>query len=262
MAILGCFTVERPMLGIAAIADALGMSRSTTHRYVTTLQALGYLVQDGSRKYRLALSVTTLGMEALNSMAIGEHARPYLEALHQRTSYTTSLAILDGSEIRYIERLVSTRRHRQKSTLAIKRGAALPAQTTALGKLLLANLPDAELASRLREIAPKKCGPNTIMSKSALRAELNFIRHEGLATDDEESEAGLCAIAAPIRNTNDVVAAIDLVAPKATIALPDLLSALGPHLVATADNISARLGWRLKTYPTALDAVNGELLLR
>ena len=67
LAILACFTAKRPVLGIADIADELGMSRSTTHRYVITLVALGYLEQGASRKYRLGLRVTDLGMSALNS---------------------------------------------------------------------------------------------------------------------------------------------------------------------------------------------------
>ena len=83
------------MLGIADIADELGMSRSTTHRYVITLVALGYLEQGASRKYRLGLRVTDLGMSALNSTGLREHAHPYLEELRQRTSYTASLGVLD-----------------------------------------------------------------------------------------------------------------------------------------------------------------------
>jgi IclR family transcriptional regulator, pca regulon regulatory protein len=78
LAILSCFTPKRPVLGIADIADELGMSRSTTHRYVITLLALGYLEQGASRKYRLGLRVTDLGMSAMNSTGLSEHAHPYL----------------------------------------------------------------------------------------------------------------------------------------------------------------------------------------
>jgi IclR helix-turn-helix domain len=81
LAILGCFTPRHPVLGIADMANRLGMSRSTTHRYVITLQALGYLEQGASRKYRLGLRVTDLGMSALNSTGLREHAHPYLEEL-------------------------------------------------------------------------------------------------------------------------------------------------------------------------------------
>src|ERR1017187_10222633 len=110
LAILSCFTPKRPVLGIADIADDLGMSRSTTHRYVITLLALGFLEQGASRKYRLGLRVTDLGMSALNSIGLREHAHPYLEELRQRTSYTANLAVLDGAEILYVDRARSFRR--------------------------------------------------------------------------------------------------------------------------------------------------------
>src|SRR3979411_2880144 len=110
LAILGCFTPARPVLGIADIADHLGMSRSTTHRYVITLVALGYLEQGASRKYRLGLRVTDLGMSALNSTGLREHSHSYLEELRQSTSYTVNLAVLDGPEILYVDRARSYRR--------------------------------------------------------------------------------------------------------------------------------------------------------
>src|SRR5271169_5355858 len=105
LAILSCFTPARPVLGIADIADQLGMSRSTTHRYVITLVALGYLEQGASRKYRLGLRGIDLGMAALNSTGLREHAHSALEELRQRTSYTASLSVLEGADIVYVDRL-------------------------------------------------------------------------------------------------------------------------------------------------------------
>src|ERR1700720_4006519 len=186
LAILGCFTPKRPVLGIADIADELGMSRSTTHRYVITLVALGYLEQGASRKYRLGLRVTDLGMSALNSTGLREHAHPYLEELRQRTSYTTSLAVLDGTDILYIDRLRSFRRGRGRVDLDLHPGSRLPAHATALGKVLLANLPETELRELLASMKLGKRGPNTITSKKALREELEDVREEGLAVNDQE----------------------------------------------------------------------------
>src|SRR3984885_10494136 len=103
LAILGCFTPKRPVLGIADIADELGMSRSTTHRYVITLVALGYLEQGASRKYRLGLRVTDLGMAALNSTGLREHAHGYLEELRQQTSYSAGLGVLEGTEVLLVD---------------------------------------------------------------------------------------------------------------------------------------------------------------
>src|ERR1700681_564086 len=142
LAILSCFTPARPVLGIADIADELGMSRSTTHRYVITLVALGYLEQGASRKYRLGLRVTNLGMSALNSTGLREHAHPFLEELRQRTSYTTSLAVLDGGDIVYVDRARSFRRGQGSIDLDLHPGSRLPAHSTAMGKILLAYLPE------------------------------------------------------------------------------------------------------------------------
>ena len=245
LAILTCFTPERPVLGIANIADELGMSRSTTHRYVITLVALGYLEQGASRKYRLGLKVTDLGMSALDSTGLREHAHDYLEELRQRSSYTTSLAVLDGAEILYVDRARSFRRGQGKLDLGLAPGSRLPAYCTAMGKLLLANLPEPEQHELLTEMTLTKQGPNTITSKKGLLTELRQIHEEGFAVNDQELAAGLCAIAAPVRNeAREVLAAVSLSADSAVISLEQMVDALEPHLVATADQISARLGYR------------------
>jgi IclR family pca regulon transcriptional regulator len=245
LAILGCFTPKRPVLGIADIADDLGMSRSTTHRYVITLVALGYLEQGASRKYRLGLRVTDLGMSALNSTGLAEHARPYLEELRQRSSYTASLAVLDGTDVLYVDRVRSFRRGQNKVELDIHPGSRLPAYATAMGKLLLANLPDSEQRELLASIKPAKRGPNTITGKKTLREELDQVKDAGFAVNDEELAPGLYAIAVPVRDqAREVVAAVSLSAHSSMISLEELVDALGPHLVSTADRISARLGYR------------------
>ena len=244
LAILSCFTPKRPVLGIADIADELGMSRSTTHRYVITLLALGYLEQGASRKYRLGLRVTDLGMSALNSTGLREHAQPYLEELRQRSSYTVSLAVLDGPEILYVDRARSFRRG-QGQGLDVRTGSRLPAYCTAMGKLLLANLPESDLRELLAQLKLAKHGPNTITSKKALREELEEVREANFAVDDEELAKELYSIAAPVRNEGrQVVAAVEIAVPSSMITIGELVDALGPHLVSSADRISARLGFR------------------
>jgi IclR family pca regulon transcriptional regulator len=245
LAILTCFTPKRPVLGIADIADHLGMSRSTTHRYVITLVALGYLEQGASRKYRLGLRVTDLGMSALNSTGLREHSRPYLQELRQRTSYTVSLAVLDGAEILYVDRAASFRRGQSKIDLDLHPGSRLPAYCTAMGKLLLANLPDSEQRDLFTSMKLAKRGPNTITSKRALRDELDEVLAAGFAVNDQELAPELYSISAPVRNENrEVVAAIDMAAHSSMISLEEMVDALSPHLVSTADRISARLGYR------------------
>jgi IclR family pca regulon transcriptional regulator len=245
LAILGCFTPERPVLGIADIADDLGMSRSTTHRYVITLVALGYLEQGASRKYRLGLRVTDLGMSAMNSTGLREHAHPYLEELRQRSSYTVNLAVLDGTDILYVDRARSFRRGQSKIDLDLHPGSRLPAYCTSMGKLLLANLPEDEQRDLIATMKLSKRGPNTITSKKALREELDQVLDAGFAVNDEELAPELYSISAPVRNeAREVVAAVNMAAHSSMISLEELVDALGPHLISTADRVSARLGYR------------------
>jgi IclR family pca regulon transcriptional regulator len=245
LAILSCFTPSRPVLGIADIADHLGMSRSTTHRYVITLVALGYLEQGASRKYRLGLRVTDLGMSALNSTGLREHSNPYLQELRQQTSYTVTLAVLDGPDILLVNRAPGFRRGHGDLGLDLHPGSRLPAHCTSTGKLLLAHLPESCQRELFSSMKLTKCGPNTITSKKALREELDAVRAEGLAVSDEELAAGLYAISTSVRNSDaEVVAAIGMAAPSSMISLEEMVDALGPHLVSTADRISARLGYR------------------
>jgi IclR family pca regulon transcriptional regulator len=233
------------VLGIADIADELGMSRSTTHRYVITLLALGYLEQGASRKYRLGLRVTDLGMSALNSTGLREHAQPYLEELRQRSSYTVSLGVLDGPEVLYVDQARSFRRGPGQSNVDVRTGSRLPAYCTAMGKLLLANLPESDQRELLSQIKLTKQGPNSITAKKALREELDEVLDASFAVDDEELAKDLYSIAAPVRNeARQVVAAVDISVPSSIISLGELVDALGPHLVSTADRVSARLGYR------------------
>jgi IclR family transcriptional regulator, pca regulon regulatory protein len=251
LAILSCFTPDSPVQGIADLADMLGMSRSTTHRYVITLVALGYLeqVKEG-RKYRLALSVIDLGMRAMNSMSLREHARPLLGELRQRTGYTTSLTVLDGPEILYLDRLPGARRGQRKIDLGLTIGARLPLHCTAMGKLMLAYLYDDAQRTLMDELTLSKRGPNTIGSKKALKTELATIREAGLAINDEALAPDLIAIAVPVRcESHEVVAAINLAANKTIIGIEQLVAALAPHLISTADRISGRLGYRREDEP-------------
>jgi IclR family pca regulon transcriptional regulator len=184
-------------------------------------------------------------MSALNSTGLREHARPYLGELGERTCYTTSLAVLDGPEIVYVDRATSYRRGQNKIGLDLHPGSRLPAHCTALGKLLLANMATGEQRELLASMRLKSLGPNTITAKKALREQLDDARGAALVSGDQELARELYEIAAPVRSeAAKVVAAINLEAHGSVISLGEMVSALGPHLISTADRISARLGYR------------------
>ncbi|HYM46686.1 MAG TPA: IclR family transcriptional regulator [Solirubrobacteraceae bacterium] len=244
-AILECFTPEHPLLGIADVAGRLGMSRSSTHRYMSTLVALGYLEQGERRKYRLTLRVTRLGMSALSATGLREHAHADLLVLSSRTGYATALATLDGAEVVYVDRVRGLRRLSDRADVAPAPGSRLPAHCVAVGKVLLAHLPERERRQALVPMTLRLRGPNTITSRATLQRELEQVREDAFAVEDEELAPQRIAIAAPLLDhSGEVTAAIELTANTAAIAIEELVDALGPHLVATADHISARLGYR------------------
>ncbi len=242
LAILNCFSAQKPVLGIAKLADELNMSRSTTHRYASTLVALGYLEQDHARRYRLAPRVADMGMSVLDSMALRGNAREPLRELREQTGRTASLAVLDGTQIRYVDRRRGWRRGQHAVDLDLGAGAHLPAQCTAMGKVLLANLPDRERERLISELELTKRGPKSISSKKALRAELQQVREEGIALGDEELAAGVRTIAAPVYGPDgDVIAAVGIPVPAEDYTLDDLRKDLGSTVIATAKRISAAL---------------------
>jgi IclR family pca regulon transcriptional regulator len=237
LAILACFTPGRPVLGIAELAEQLGTTRSTTHRYVSTLVSLGYLEQDASRKYRLALGAIDLG-SALNATGLCKHARPELEALARRSCYSAEIAVLDGLEILLVGHVLAGTRASVEAT------SRLPAHCTSMGKVLLAYLPSEQRAKLISEMQLLERGPRTITSKAALDAQLEDVRDEGFAIDDEELMDGTRAIAAPVRDeSGDVIAAVGLVTYGRVIEVDELVDRFGGAILATAGRISRRVGW-------------------
>ena len=246
LAILSAFASGRRLLGISELARELELTRSTVHRYVVTLAALGYLEQDVvTRRYRLGPRVLDLGFAAVNSMPLRELAAPQLQRLSDETGHTVNMAILDRTDILYLERCRSAGRGQREIDLDLHVGSRLPAYCTSMGKVLLAFLPDDERAVVLERIEFSRRGPNTVTSRAALLAELRRVRESGVAVNNEELAFGLRSIAAPVRDkSGEVAAAINLAVHRSWVSMDDLVRRLGPTLQATAAEISARAGYR------------------
>ena len=161
------------------------------------------------------------------------------------------LLLVTGSRVRLqvgdrlSDRVRSFRRGQGATELDLHAGSRLPAYCTALGKLLLASLPETEQRDLITSIKPAKRGPNTITAKKVLSEELDHIGDAGFAVNDEELAADLFGIAVPVRDAGaEVVAAVGLSAHSSMISLEEMVDALSPHLFSAADRISARLGYR------------------
>jgi IclR family transcriptional regulator, pca regulon regulatory protein len=243
LAILSAFKPDQPWLGITELARELGLTRSTTHRYVATLTSLRYLEQDGStRKYRLGPRVLDLGFSMLGSLELREVAAPHLRQLTDSTGHTSNLAIRDDTDVILIDRVRGRpgRYHHLEFTLHV--GSRLPSYCSATGKALLAFVPRPDLDRLLDRMDLVPRGPRTLTDRNALMDELEQVRRTGLATNDEELESALRSIAAPVRaRSGAVVAAVNVAIPWSPAAMSELVAQLGPAIQATAQQIAARV---------------------
>ena len=238
--LIKAFSEDQYEIGISDLAKRLGLAKSTVHRLASTLLEEGMLEQNpGDGKYHLGLALFELGTMVRRKMDFTVEARPFLRTLMEKTGETVHLAILDHDSILYI----ITHESKQALRMGSKVGTRAPVHSTAVGKVLLASQPDDEI-ERIVACGLPQSTPNTIAEAKALRRELAVVRAQNHAVDDEESEIGLRAIAAPIRTySGDVVAAISIAGPVHRMAKKTLLSWVR-ELVEAADAVSQRLGWQ------------------
>src|SRR3954454_2181356 len=193
--VLALFGRIAPELSQKEMSDALGLPMPTIHRLTRVLADRGYLARDpGSRRYRLGLELAPLMPAVLSGLGLPELARAPLRALAEHTGETVNLALLDRGEAVY---LVAERGDRLLTTRASV-GLRLPAHCIALGKCLLAQLPDAEARAAAGPEPYAALTPHTVTRWRALRAELQRIRRDGVAGSREEYEIALASIAVPL----------------------------------------------------------------
>jgi len=238
--LLKAFSEKDDEIGISTLSKRLGIAKSTVHRLAVTLVSEGMLEQDPeSGKYRLGIALFGLGALVRRRMNVSTQARPYLFALREKTNETVHLAILDGSEIMYVYNLESSQAIRMRSDLGVRK----PAYCTAEGQAILAFQPAETVERIIREgLLPRT--PQTITDPARLMRALDTIRQRGCAIEDEESEIGMRCIAAPIRNdAGEVVAAVAVAGPASRLSKKTIADFI-PHVIESADRISARLGAR------------------
>lgn len=245
--ILELFSDINPSLSLTEIVASLGLAKSTAFRMLSTLEHLGYIERDPSTKrYRPSLKILRLGFTALSGLELRQIARAHLEQLSQEVSETVSLAVIEDIKVTYVDRI----RHRAIVGVVLGIGSQLPAYCTALGKVLLADLPEEDAIQRLSKNHLIALTDKTVTDIEILIKILRSVRENGYAVDDEELAIGLRAAAAPIRDISGrAVAAINVSGSVSTITLDRLQSHIVPILVRTAMEISAALGYGEKYKP-------------
>ncbi len=243
ISILNAFRLDRPELSFAELQKITGFNRSTLHRFLVTLLDHGYLEYDtGAGLYRLGIRLFELGAIVMKNMDLRRVAMPFLKELAETLNETVHVVVREGIEGIYVEKYEPPGAMVTYSLV----GKRLPLYCTAVGKVLLAFLEEAERADLLAQLVLERRTPKTITDKEQLKAHLQQVYNQGYAVDDEELEEGLICVAVPVFGQNQkIVAAMSVSGTahriKAKLASPD--GKLIPLLQNVAAAISRQLGY-------------------
>jgi IclR family acetate operon transcriptional repressor len=220
-----------------------GFSRlpvSTVHRFLTNLVAADFLSCDGDGTYHLGIACFAIGHAAEGQLDIRRLSLPYLRELNQQTRETIHLTVRHGLSAVYVEKLDSPEPLRIHSRM----GAAVPLYCTAVGKVMLAYMPQGERERVLPELQMKRLTPNTAGNLQELETELSRVRKNGYACDLEEHEMHIRCIAAPIwDHAGSVQSSLSITAPLVRMPV-NRLRQMAPLIQAAGLQISRDLGYR------------------
>jgi IclR family KDG regulon transcriptional repressor len=238
--LLNSFSGEEDELGITTLASRLRLAKSTVHRLAATLTGAGFLEQNTETgKYRLGVALFELGALVRRRMDVANEARPKLRELLEKTGETVQLGIVDHFSVLYVYEMESPRAIRMAAAV----GGRAPLHCTAVGEVLLAFQPE-EYVEQVTERGFAAYTSKTLTRREAVLEMLAEVKVRGHAIDDEESESGLRAIAAPVRNhAGAVIAALGVAAPVQRMSKKTLHTCV-PTVIDTASAVSARLGYR------------------
>jgi IclR family transcriptional regulator, pca regulon regulatory protein len=237
LAVIRAFDSERRELALSDVARATGLTRAAARRFLLTLVQLGYMRFDG-KLFSLRPRILELGFAYLSGLTLPEVAQPHMESLVAKVNESSSISVLDDTDVVYVVR-VPTRRI---MTITIAVGTRLPAYATSMGRVLLAGLEPDELEERLSRVELRPLTSRTVTSARKFRELLDIVRRQGYALVDQELEDGLRSAAVPIRDgSGSVVAALNVSVHASRATLQQLRRDFVPLALETATAIEGDL---------------------
>ena len=232
-------------ISIKDLSDKIQLPKGTTHRLLSSLSYFGYVRQDSNTKnYFLGFKFVELGNLLLSQLDLRKEAEPFLRDLAERTKETVHLVILDQNEIVYLDKL-ETEPNTGGLRMASRVGSRNPAHSCAVGKVLLADLPEEALERIITEKGLSKRTENTITHAGHLKEHLKLVKKQGYAVDDEENERGIRCVGAPVFNeTGKTVAAVSISGPAFRVTRKMVQEGLKKEVMETAYRVSEMLGFR------------------
>ncbi|WP_327293884.1 MULTISPECIES: IclR family transcriptional regulator C-terminal domain-containing protein [unclassified Streptomyces] len=237
LAVLRALGSARGGLGLTAAAGAAGLPRASARRALITLEYLGYVRADGG-VFTLLPRVLELGYAQLSRLSFGEIVRPHLAELTRQVHESASIAVLDGDDICYVERVPTSR----IMSVDITVGTRFAAYATSMGRVLLAGLPAPEQAARLARIRFEPLTRHTVTTADALADIIETVGRNGYALVDEELEDGLRSAAMPLRDRlGHTVAAVNVSQHAGRATRQEFLETVLPPLAVAVARIEADL---------------------
>ncbi|WP_244931127.1 IclR family transcriptional regulator [Nocardioides sp. W7] len=221
LALIGAFDEDHRRLTLTELAVRAELPLPTAHRLVAELVAWGALARAVDGRYVVGRRLWDIGLLAPFNAGLVEVASPFLHDLYGATLATVHLAVRDGAEVLYLDRLAGHASVPVVSTV----GSRLPLHATGVGKILLAHAP-ADVQTQILGSDLARITPYTVTQPGTLRRQLTRAAREGWATTVEEMSLGACSVAVPIRRGTDVVAALGMVVPSLKNDRPRLVAAL------------------------------------
>jgi DNA-binding IclR family transcriptional regulator len=238
--VLECFSGVDPELSVLQIAQRTGLPRTTVHRLVDSLRAVGFLEQEASREnYRLGLRLFGFGNTALTNMPLHREAAPFVDTLAKLSGEAVHLCVFDGTQMVFVERSLDRGRPNNVVTTV----ETSPCHSTGVGKAALAFQPPAVI-DRVIALGLQRFTRNTIVAPEALRQELAATRARGYALDDSEHETDVRCVAAPVRNSTGRVFAALSVTGNTRRMEQHRTEDLAALVISHASQISAQLGYQ------------------
>lgn len=235
---------EQREMGVTEIANGLGVYKSTVHRTLATLENKGFVQQNSeSGKYWLGIKLYAIGMLVGEKMPLKETIQPYAKELSDRFGEVVNVSILDTTTYEYPKTILIIKEEKQGQMLTVRPslGSISEPHTAAVGKCLLAYSDDATVG-KMKSADFDGTTDTSIKNWEQLCKELEKVREQGYAIDNEEAEAGLTCVAAPILGkNNEAIAAISVSGPTSRINAPGMFDKILDGVKETAEKISKKL---------------------
>ena len=224
---------------LTEIAEKTGLHKSTAYRIISTLLKRGYLKKNEDGTYKIGLKLIEAASYYIDSLQLQTEVRPYIAQITAKFGLTSHLGVLEGDKVVYIEKMDIFSNIKLYSQIGLR----MPAYCSSLGKCLLANFSNTQLRSIMGQTEFTRFTHNTITTIEALQKEIDTVRQQGWAIDNEEFEIGHRCIGAPVYDyRGDIIAAISA-SGSTTILTNERIPEIVEYLKQTAAEISQNMGY-------------------